>query len=129
MGPWLTELRRKAGRLKTDVYALYLAARHPTTPWYAKILLYGIVAYALSPVNLIPDFILIVGYLDDVILIPLGIALAIRIIPNSILVECRQRAQDEQSHALRIGRWGAVAVVILWLVASAWGARWIYRTV
>jgi uncharacterized membrane protein YkvA (DUF1232 family) len=70
----LEDLKQRARRLKVDIYALYLAARHPETPWYAKLLVAGIVAYALSPIDLIPDFIPVLGYLDDLILIPIGIA-------------------------------------------------------
>ena len=90
--PWLSALKQRAHALKAETYALYLAARDPRTPWYAKLLVAGIVAYALSPIDLIPDFIPVLGYLDDLILIPLGIALAIRLIPDPVLLQCRARA-------------------------------------
>ena len=89
----LTELKKRTQQLKAETFALYLAARDPRTPWYAKFLVAGIVAYAFSPIDLIPDFIPIIGYLDDLILIPIGIALAVKLIPDSVLVECRAQAQ------------------------------------
>ena len=90
--PLIEELKQRARRLRAETFALYLAARHPDTPWYAKLLVAAIVAYALSPIDLIPDFIPIVGYLDDLVLIPIGIALAIRLVPPAVLAECRARA-------------------------------------
>ena len=86
---WLENLKDRAQILKIETYALYLAARDPRTPWYAKLLVTGVAAYALSPIDLIPDFIPILGYLDDLILVPLGIALAIKLIPRTILEECQ----------------------------------------
>ena len=82
-----------ARRLKRETYALYLAARDPRVPWYAKALAICVAGYALSPLDLIPDFIPIIGYLDDLILVPLGIALVIRLIPSEALADCRERAQ------------------------------------
>ena len=77
----LVKLKERARSLKAETLTLYLAARHPLTPWYAKIFIGGVVAYAVSPIDLIPDFIPVLGYLDDLILVPIGIALAIRMIP------------------------------------------------
>ena len=85
-------LRDWARRLKGETLALYLAARDRRTPWYARLLVAGIVAYALSPIDLIPDFIPVLGYLDDVLLIPLGIAIALRLIPAEVMAEARERA-------------------------------------
>ena len=90
----LAELKQRARQLQSETFALYLAARDPRTPWYAKLLVAGIIAYAFSPIDLIPDFVPILGYLDDLILIPLGIALAIRMVPHAVLAECRARAQE-----------------------------------
>jgi uncharacterized membrane protein YkvA (DUF1232 family) len=91
--PLLIDLKQRARRLKAETFALYLAARHPGTPWYAKLFVAGIVAYALSPIDLIPDFVPVLGYVDDFLLISLGIALAIKMIPAPVLTECRARAQ------------------------------------
>src|SRR5947208_12421297 len=90
----LENLKKRARHLKTETYTLYLAARHPGTPWYAKLFVAGVVAYAFSPIDLIPDFVPVLGYLDDLILIPLGIAAAIRMIPPEVLAECRARAAE-----------------------------------
>src|SRR5436309_9813327 len=90
--PLLSSLKQRARHLKSETFALYLAARHPATPWYAKLLVAGIVAYALSPIDLIPDFVPILGYVDDLVLIPLGVALALRLIPPAVMMECRARA-------------------------------------
>ena len=86
--------KQRLRELKSETFALYLAARCPETPWYAKLLVAGIVAYALSPIDLIPDFIPILGYLDDLVLIPIGIAFAIKLIPPSIMASCRVRAHE-----------------------------------
>ena len=94
---WLTTLHQRARQLKAETWALYLAARDPRTPWYAKLLVAGIVAYACSPIDLIPDFVPVLGYLDDLVLLPLGIAWALQLIPPAVLVECRVRAQDNHA--------------------------------
>lgn len=115
----LDRLRQRARRLKTEIYALYLAYRDPRTPWYARLFAAGVVAYAFSPLDLIPDFIPIIGLLDDLILVPLGIVLALRMIPASVMAECRQRAAE----ALREGRptnWlAAGAIIAVWIVFAA----------
>ena len=84
---------QRAKQLKLEIYALYLAYQDPRTPWYAKVMALIIVAYAFSPIDLIPDFIPILGYLDDLILLPLGVALTLRLIPPAVLAECRASAQ------------------------------------
>ena len=71
--PWLSQFKQRVRELKSETFALYLAARHPATPWYAKLLVAGIVAYAFSPIDFIPDFVPILGYVDELILIPLGV--------------------------------------------------------
>jgi uncharacterized membrane protein YkvA (DUF1232 family) len=90
----LAELKQRARHLKAETFALYLAARDPRTPWYAKLLVAGIVAYAVSPIDLIPDFVPVLGYLDELILIPAGITLAIKLVPASVLADCRAKAQE-----------------------------------
>jgi uncharacterized membrane protein YkvA (DUF1232 family) len=89
--------KARARQLKADVYALYFACRDPRTPWYAKLLAAVVVAYALSPIDLIPDFIPILGYLDDLILVPLGILAVVKLIPPEVLGECRERAAEATS--------------------------------
>src|SRR6478735_7533705 len=100
----MKHLRRQARALKSETLALYLAARDPRMPWYAKVLAAAIVAYALSPIDLIPDFIPILGYLDDIILVPLGITLVLRMIPADVLEECRERARSELAGARPVSR-------------------------
>jgi len=104
--------------------ALYLAARDPRTPWYAKVLVAAIVAYALSPIDLIPDFVPVLGYLDDLILIPIGLAIAIRLIPESVLTECRARAQDMVQHKLPVSRVAGAVIVLIWFLLVALGVLW-----
>src|SRR5512133_1954353 len=89
---WLSSWRGKAEALEGQVYALYLAYRHPLTPWYAKVLALAVVAYALSPIDLIPDFIPVLGYLDDLLIVPGGILLVARLVPPPVLAECRAQA-------------------------------------
>lgn len=101
-------------QLKTEIVALYLASQHPGTPWYAKVLAALIIGYALSPIDLIPDFIPVVGYLDDLILVPAGIALLIKIIPGDILEECRAKAQSDLSNRKRKNWVAAVIIVLIW---------------
>ncbi len=87
----IASLTGKAEQLKTDTYALYLAYKDPRVPWYAKVFVAITVAYALSPIDLIPDFIPVLGYLDDLIIIPVAIYLSLKMIPKEILEECRKK--------------------------------------
>jgi uncharacterized membrane protein YkvA (DUF1232 family) len=128
----LDTLKRRARDLKVQTYALYLAYRDPRTPWFAKAWVFLVLAYALSPIDLIPDFIPFIGYLDDLILVPSGIALAIRLIPARVMAESRERAKFELEQtadgpARRVGRLGAVVIVLLWIIILAWMAVWILR--
>ena len=115
----LDRMRKRARRLKEEIYALYLAYRDPRVPWYARLFAAGVVAYAFSPIDLIPDFIPVLGFLDDLILVPLGIVLALRMIPTAVMAECRQRAAE----TLREGRptnWLAAGAIIgVWIVLTA----------
>ncbi len=111
--------KRQARRLKGETYALYLAYRDPRVPWYAKLLAALVVGYAFCPIDLIPDFIPVLGYLDDLVLVPLGAALALRMIPHPVLVECREKAQAVMSED-RPTNWVAAGVVIsIWLLLAA----------
>lgn len=108
----LEGLKKKARSLKKEINALYLAYKHPKTPWYAKAFAALVVGYALSPVDLIPDFIPILGYLDDIILVPIGIKLALKLIPPEVMEECRQKA-DQVNNKNYIA---AVAIIFIWIV-------------
>jgi uncharacterized membrane protein YkvA (DUF1232 family) len=122
----LEKLKRRAHHLKAETFALHLAARDPRTPWYAKLIVAGIVAYAFSPIDLIPDFVPVFGYLDDLILIPMGIALAIKLIPDSVLAECRTRAQETMQNGKPGSRVAGAVIVVVWLVLAAVCAAWAY---
>lgn len=110
------KLKAWAKRLKRDVLALWFAARDPRVPVAAKVVAGLVAAYALSPVDLIPDFIPILGYLDDVILVPLGIALAVRLIPPPLMDDLRSRARAADRPRSTAG---LIAVILIWLVAAA----------
>lgn len=115
-----------AARLKAEVIALWIAARDPRTPLAAKLLAAAVAAYAFSPIDLIPDFVPVLGYLDDLLLLPLGIWLALRLIPPELLTEFRDRAR---SSARPAGQAGAVAVVAIWVVAAALAGWLVWRAV
>lgn len=118
-------LRRWARSLKAETLALYLVARDPRVPWYARLFVAAVVAYALSPIDLIPDFIPVLGYLDDLLLLPLGILLVIRLIPRDVMAECRAQAR-EVNDGVRRPNWRAAAVIVaVWAIALALAARWL----
>jgi uncharacterized membrane protein YkvA (DUF1232 family) len=124
MSPW----REQAHRLRREVYTLALACRDPRVPWYVKALAAGLVAYALSPIDLIPDFIPVLGYLDDLVVIPLGVLLMRRWIPADVWADCRVRAEvltarpvSRVGAALVIGVWLFLAGLTVWLIRRYWG--------
>jgi len=103
--------KEKAKQLKTDTYALYLAYKDPRVHWYAKVFIAIIVGYALSPIDLIPDFIPVLGYLDDLIIIPAGISLALKMIPKEVLKECREKAKHEPISSK--SKWVVAFIIVL----------------
>jgi uncharacterized membrane protein YkvA (DUF1232 family) len=109
-------LKAWARSVKRDVVALWLAARDPRVPWYAKAMAAAVAAYALSPIDLIPDFIPVVGYLDDLIIVPLGILLAVRLIPSDVMGDLRSEATARSRPTSRVG---LAIVVTLWLLSAA----------
>ena len=122
----VSSLREKAKQLKIDVYALYLAYKDPRVPWHAKIFIALIVGYALSPIDLIPDFIPVLGYLDDLIIIPAGISLSLKMIPKEVLEECRGRAESVE----KTKNWIAAFIIILiWLLLVYLFLRFILRII
>jgi uncharacterized membrane protein YkvA (DUF1232 family) len=110
-------LKRWAGRIKVELYALYLAYRDPRVPLYARVFTACVVGYAFSPIDLIPDPIPVLGYLDDLVLIPLGIALATRMIPAPILAECREEARQAVKER-PTNRLAAAVIVAVWLALA-----------
>ena len=115
----IARLREWARALKREAYALWLAYRDPRTPWYAKLVGAIVVGYAFSPIDLVPDFIPVLGYLDDAVLLPLGIALAIRLVPREVMDECREKAALAEGAARPRCRAAAVVIVAIWLAAAA----------
>jgi uncharacterized membrane protein YkvA (DUF1232 family) len=118
----LHRLRQRARVLKRETYALYLAARDPRTPWFARLLAAAIVAYALSPLDLIPDFVPVLGYVDDLIIVPLGIALVLHMLPSDVLADCRERAA--LATARPTSRGAGIVVVAIWLALALVVGSW-----
>lgn len=114
-GSW----KERVQALKKETFALTLAYRHPRVPWYAKVLALIVVGYALSPIDLIPDFIPVLGYLDDLVLIPLGIMLVIRMIPADVLAECRRQSEEIVGRGTRAAKIAAAVIVAVWIMTAA----------
>lgn len=120
----LAALRGWARGLKRDVVALWIAARDPRTPWYAKALAAFVAAYALSPIDLIPDFIPVLGYLDDLVIVPLGIALVVALVPAPLMLEFRAAAAARERPGSPAA---AVVIVTVWAVLAAGVTWWLWR--
>ena len=111
----MRRLRDWARAIKRDVVALYIAARDPRVPWFVKFAAAAIAAYALSPIDLIPDFIPVLGYLDDLVIVPLGILLVVKLIPPPLMAEFRQQALRRAERPT--SRIGALAIIVIWIAA------------
>ena len=111
--------------VKRDAVAVWLAARDPRVPWHAKMLAAAVGAYALSPIDLIPDFIPVLGYLDDLLIVPAGIYLTVRLIPDGLMAEFRAEAAKREG--LPVSRTGAIAIVMLWVIGLTGTAWWLTR--
>ena len=111
--------KRRARQLSAQTYALYLAYRHPRTPWYAKVFAALVIGYVFSPIDPIPDFIPGVGLLDEMVVVPIGILIAAKMIPRDILEECREKAREVAEGEKPVSRVAAVVVVAIWLVCGA----------
>ena len=117
--------KQRAQTLKVETYALYLAYKDPRTPWFAKIFAVLVVAYAFSPIDLVPDFIPVLGYLDDLLLIPLGVMLARKMIPRQVMAECRAQPQFATQAGKPVS-WGATAVILaIWVGLAVLAAVWL----
>ena len=112
----LSRIKTWARSLKRDAHAIYLASRDPRVPWYAKALAIAVAAYALSPIDLIPDFIPVIGYLDELFILPLGIWLVVRLIPDGIMIEYRARANEAGQRPT--SRAGMAAILLIWMVSA-----------
>jgi len=120
---WLARAKIWARSVKRDVVALWLAARDPRTPWYAKAMAGAVAAYALSPIDLIPDFIPVLGYLDDLIIVPAGIFLAVKLVPLDLMAEFREEARRREARPTSRG--GLLFIAVIWLLAVA-GLIWLF---
>ena len=111
----MARLRAWVEAIKRDVVALYIAGRDPRVPWYVKLAAVAVAAYALSPIDLIPDFIPVLGYLDEVIILPVALFLVIKMIPTPLMAEFREEAQRRAERPT--SRAGAVLIVAIWIAA------------
>lgn len=127
MSAAIARLRAWAQAIKRDVYALYLSARDPRVPWPAKAVAVCVAAYALSPIDLIPDFIPVLGLLDELIILPLGILLAVKLIPPHVLAEHRATAAIAQMQPRSTA--GALAIIVVWIALAAAAGWLVYRWV
>ena len=123
----LSSLMERARELRQFTLVAYYAARDPRTPVVARVLALLVAAYALSPIDLIPDFIPFFGYLDDIILVPLGLALVIRLLPDHVLASAREQAQRAADRPT--SKWAAGVIVAVWLVVLVWLGRWAFTVV
>ncbi|MBE9507576.1 MAG: DUF1232 domain-containing protein [Chloroflexi bacterium] len=111
--------KQRARQLKTETYAIYLAYKDPRVPWYARLFAACVIGYALSPIDLIPDFIPVLGYLDDLVLVPVGIVLALKMIPPTVMAECREKALETVGQGKPVNRAAAAAIIAIWLLMAA----------
>ena len=121
----MDRLRDWARTLKRDVVAVWIAARDPRVPWPVKAIALLVAAYALSPIDLIPDFVPVLGYLDDLIIVPAGILLTIRLIPDGLMDEFRAEAARREGRPS--SRIGAALIILLWIIAVAIAVQWMRR--
>jgi uncharacterized membrane protein YkvA (DUF1232 family) len=119
--------KQRVRQLKQEQLAIYIACKDPRVPWYARVFAGFVVAYALSPIDLIPDVIPILGYLDDLILVPLGIILVLKMIPPAVLTECREKAEAAMNQDKPTSWIAAIVIVAIWLLLGILGLVWIGR--
>lgn len=129
MASVLDKWKAHARQLKTEVFTLFLAYKDPRTPWYAKIFTAVVVGYAFSPIDLIPDPIPILGYLDDLVLVPLGAYLAVKMIPAQVMEESREKAKDIMAQGKPINKVAAVVIVLIWIGLAVLVGVIVYRWV
>jgi uncharacterized membrane protein YkvA (DUF1232 family) len=117
--------KQRARQLKKETYAIYIACKDPRVPWYARVFAGFVVAYAFSPIDLIPDVIPILGYLDDLVLVPLGIILVLKMIPPAVLAECRDKAEALMGEGKPTSRIAAGIIVAIWLLLGILLIIWV----
>lgn len=121
--------KQRARQLKQETYAIYLALRDPRVPWYARLVAACVVGYMFSPIDLIPDFVPVLGYLDDLIIVPLGIALALKMIPAQVMADCRARSQATMAEGRPTSRFAAGVIIAIWLLLAALAIALVVRTI
>ena len=117
--------KQRVRQLKKETYAIYIACKDPRVPWYARVFAGFVVAYAFSPIDLIPDVIPILGYLDDLVLVPLGIMLVLKMIPPGVLAECREKAEAAMGQGKPTSRIAAIVIVVIWLILAILAIIWV----
>ena len=123
----LNRLKRRARSIKTETYAIYIAYRDPRVPWFARLIAGIVLAYALSPIDLIPDFIPILGYLDDLLLVPLGILLVLKMIPEAVMQEARLQAQETIDQNLPVSKAAVAIIIVIWILLAVVLLIWLYK--
>jgi uncharacterized membrane protein YkvA (DUF1232 family) len=119
MAQLIEKWKRRAKQLKIEIYAIYLAYKDPRVPWYALIFAACVVGYAFSPIDLIPDPIPILGYFDDLILIPLGVVITLRMIPEEVMTECREHSQEIMRKGKPVNWISAIVIIGIWILFAA----------
>jgi uncharacterized membrane protein YkvA (DUF1232 family) len=127
MPAFIETWKERAGELKIELYALFLAYKDPRTPWYARIFAALVVGYAFSPIDLIPDPIPILGYLDDLVLVPLGVYLALKMIPGEVMEDVREQAIELMAQGKPVNKIAAAVIILLWVSLAVLVAVLIYR--
>lgn len=122
----LTKLRNYARKLKQNLFVLYLSYKDNRVSWYAKLVAICVVAYAFSPIDLIPDFIPVIGYLDDLIIVPLGISLALKLIPSYIIEENREKAEEIRKNGKPKNWFVGVIFILIWILLAFWVGKLLY---
>jgi len=123
MNQFLDKWKQRARELKIQVYAVYLAYRDPRVPLYARIFAACVVGYAFSPIDLIPDPIPILGYLDDLIIVPIGIALALKMIPPDVLAECQEKSREVMKQGKPVNKVAAAIIIAIWVLLAVVAVR------
>ncbi|WP_337031223.1 YkvA family protein [Paenibacillus illinoisensis] len=117
---WIDKVKAMAREIKRNVFVLYLAYKDPRVSWYAKLFAIGVVAYAFSPIDLIPDFIPVLGYLDDLIIVPLGITIALKLIPQEVIRDCRDKAEGIRKNGKPTNWITGGLFILVWIVFAVW---------
>ncbi len=118
MNKFIEQWKQQAKKLKVETYALYLAYRDKRVPLHARIFAGFVVGYAFSPIDLIPDFIPVIGYLDDLVVVPLGIKIALSMIPDNVMAESREKAKDIIGQGKPVNRAAAVTIILIWVLLA-----------